>query len=93
MADIDPIIVQITAEFSDLKKDLSKVQKELNGFTTETKKADDAGKGFKGTNEGILLGIKRLRADIGATTFAITAMTGGMTLLIKSQIDAFKETK
>jgi hypothetical protein len=98
MADVDPIVVRISAEFGDLKKDLAQVQKEMKGFGKEVdgvgKKTDKVGKGFKGTTDGILGDIKRIRADFGAMQFAVVAVTGafiGAGVAITKVAEAFRE--
>ena len=98
MADVDPIIVQISAEFGDLKKDLVKIQREMKGFGKEVdgvgKKTDKVGKGFKGTTNGILGDIKRIRADFGAVQFAVVAVAGafiGAGVAITKTAEAFRE--
>ena len=84
------LVVKIGADTSDVRKGLKKTGQQVDNFDKKVKKA---GAGFKGTTSGMLLGVKRLRADIGALTFAAGALTGALGLMVKSQVDSVRETK
>ena len=84
------LVVKIGADTSDVRKGLKKTGQQVDNFDKKVKKA---GAGFKGTTSGMLLDIKRLRADLGALTFAAGALTGAIGLVTKSQVDAFRETR
>tara|TARA_R110000737_G_scaffold56106_1_gene80163 strand:- start:3780 stop:5654 length:1875 start_codon:yes stop_codon:yes gene_type:complete len=84
------LVVKIGADTSDVRKGLKKTGQQVDNFDKKVKKA---GAGFKGTTSGMLLGVKRLRADVGALTFAAGALTGALGLMVKSQVDSVRETK
>ena len=90
MANQDELKIRILADISGLKSDMEQAKKAIGGFEEKTAKV---AKGFKGSTNGMLLQIKRLRADIGAATFAVSSLTAGVGALIKTQVNAFKETR
>ena len=82
--------IRILADISGLKSDMEQAKKAIVGFEEKTAKVAN---GFKRSTDGMLLQIKRLRADIGAVTFAVTGMTAAVGLFIKTQLQAAKETR
>jgi hypothetical protein len=85
MADIDPIIVQITAEFGDLKKDLADVKKGIKGVGTSAKAESGS---MKEMGESFAFASLKMNLLLQAAQGIITAIPS----LITQQIKASKET-
>lgn len=86
MADVDPIIVQITAEFGDLKKDLADVKRGINSVSDEAKETskntEKMGKSFAVS-----------AVSLGLMVTAARKLVGVLPNLIISQLQASKETE
>ena len=85
MAKQEEVLVRVTAEIAGLKSDMEQAKKAIASFEEKTAKASN---GFKKSTSGMLSQVKKLRSNIGATTYAVSGLTGGIGLLIKAQLEA-----
>lgn len=84
MADIDPIVVQISAEFGDLKRDLAKVKQEIKGAGRE---AESAGNKFVEFDSSI----QKVSVSFGTLAVGLGVVTGAMAGITQSTIKQAKE--
>ena len=85
------LVLNVGANTEGVKKGLAETKKSIEKLSAETKKM---GNGFRGTTTGMLGSIKKIRADLGAVSFAVTAVTaavGAVGLSAHKTADGFKE--
>ena len=76
MADVDPLVLKISAEFGTIKEDLARLSKEIKGTGSS---ADDTSKSFE-----------RMKSGAMAAATAIISISTAAGLLAKKQLEAAK---